>query len=64
MKGRTIFHDKKDILLPKLLRPIVRKIVIVIEKNLLKFEAAGREFSNILRSLTIIYSNSEKLDQF
>ena len=40
------------ILLPKLFWPTVRKIVPGIEKNLaLKFEAEGREFAKILRSL-------------
>ena len=37
------------ILLPKLF--CEKKIVLVIEKKILKFEAEGREFENILRSL-------------
>ena len=40
------------ILLPKLLWPTVRKkIVLVIKKNLLKFEAESRKFAKFLRSL-------------
>ena len=38
------------ILLPKLFWPIVRKIVLVIEKNL-KFKAEGQEFAKFFRSL-------------
>ena len=47
----------------KLLQP--KKIVIVIEKKLLKFEAEGRIFAKILRSpSSTLYSNSEKLEQY
>ena len=31
--------------------PLWEKIVLVVEKKLLKFEAEGQEFSKILRSL-------------
>ena len=33
-------------------------------EKLLKFEAEGREFANILRSLEQFIQNSERLDQF
>ena len=49
-KQDTVYKKKNGILLPKLFWPTVRKIVLVIEKNL-KFEAEGREFSKFLRSL-------------
>ena len=39
------------ILLPKLFWPTVRKNCSSDREKLLKFEAEGREFSNILRSL-------------
>ena len=39
------------ILLPKLFLFTVRKKILVIEKKNLKFEAEGREFAKILRSL-------------
>ena len=41
---------RNGILLPKLFGPTVRKIVLGIEKKLLKFEAEGQEFAKILRS--------------
>ena len=51
------------ILFTKLLQP--KKIVIVIEKKLLKLEAEGRIFAKILRSpSSTLYSNSEKLEQY
>ena len=38
--------DRNGILfIPKLFRPIVKKIVLVFEKTLLKFKAEGREFA-------------------
>ena len=33
------------------------------QEKLLKFEAEGREFGNILRSLEQFYSNSERSNQ-
>ena len=39
------------ILLPKLFCPTVRKNCSSDRENLLRFEAEGREFANILRSL-------------
>ena len=42
---------KNGILFPKFSDLLREKIVLVIEKKLLKFEAEGREFSNFLRSL-------------
>ena len=39
------------ILLPKLFWPTVRKNCSSDQEKLLKFEAEGREFANILRSL-------------
>ena len=47
----TSISVKNGILLPKLFSPTVRKIVLVIEKKLFKFEAEGREFAKILRSI-------------
>ena len=42
---------EKGILLPKLFWPTVRKNCSSDREKLLKFEAEGREFSKILRSL-------------
>ena len=44
-------HNVNIFLLAKLFRPTVRKNGSKIEKNLLKFEAEGREFAKILRLL-------------
>ena len=41
---------KNGILLPKLLRHTVRKKCSSDQEKLLKFEAEGREFENVLRS--------------
>ena len=44
--------DKRiGILLWKILRPTVRKKCFSVQGKLLKFEAEGREFAKILRSL-------------
>ena len=43
--------SKNGILLPKLFWPIVRKNCSSDQEKLLKFEAEGREFAKILRSL-------------
>ena len=45
------FSLRNGILLPKLFWPTVRKNYPSDWKNLLKFEAEGREFAKILRSL-------------
>ena len=42
---------KYGILLPKLFRPTVKKNCSIDREKLLKFEAEGREFAKILRSL-------------
>ena len=42
---------KNDILLPKLFWPTVRKNCSSNIEKLLKFEAEGQEFANVLRSL-------------
>ena len=57
------------ILLPKLVRPTLRKNCSSDLEKLLKFEAEGREFAKLLRSLGLeitrtIYSNSERSEQF
>ena len=44
-------RDGNGILLPKLVWPTVRKNCSSDREKLLKFEAEGREFSKILRSL-------------
>ena len=54
MKGRTIFHDKKDILLPKLLRPIVRKNCYSDREKL--FEVRGCR-PRIFKHFEISYNN-------
>ena len=54
MKGRTIFHDKKDILLPKLLRPIVRKNCYSDREKL--FEVRGCR-PRIFKHFEITYNN-------
>ena len=41
------------ILLPKLIRPTVRKNCSSDREKLLKFEAEGREFAKFLRSLQV-----------
>ena len=48
---KKIFFEKFDILLPKLLRPTVRKNCSGDREKLLKFEIEIRDFSNLLRSL-------------
>ena len=45
------FQDPNGILLPKLFWPTVRKNCSSDRENLLKFEAEGREFAKVLRSL-------------
>ena len=44
-------EKRNGILLSKLFRPTVRKNCSSVPKNLLKFEAEGRELSKFLRSL-------------
>ena len=44
-------QDGNGILLPKLFWPTVRKNCSSDRENILKFEAEGREFAKILRSL-------------
>ena len=55
LKGTISFFRtrifKNGILLSKLVLPTVRKKNSSVRENLLKFEAEGREFSKILRSL-------------
>ena len=46
-----LYLVKIGILLPKLFWPIVRKKISNDQENVLKFEAEGREFAKILRSL-------------
>ena len=54
---------KNGILLPKLFWPTVREKCSSDRENLLKFEAEGREFAKILRSLEqFVWTN--KLEQF
>ena len=50
-KVEFIRSDINGILLPKLFRPTVRKNCSSDRQKLLKFEAEGREFAKILRSL-------------
>ena len=51
-RKKNIFHvTKTGILLPKLFLPIVTKNCSSDREKLLKFEAEGREFAKILRSL-------------
>ena len=45
-------------------RYFVTKIVLLIEKKLLKFEAEGREFAKNFEIIWTIYSNSERSEQF
>ena len=47
----SLLHFKNGILLPKLFRPTVRKNCSSDREKLLKFEAEGQEFANILRSI-------------
>ena len=47
----NIIDSKNGILLPKLFWPNVRKKCSSDREKLLKFEAEGREFAKILRSL-------------
>ena len=52
---------KNGILLPKLFRPTVRKNCSSDPEKLLKFQAEGREFAKILRSLEqFIQTKSEQ----
>ena len=52
MLGRIIvLGGLNDILLPKLFWPTVRKNCSSDREKLLKFDAEGREFAKILRSL-------------
>ena len=44
--------------------PLREKIVLAIEKNFCKFEAEGREFSNILRSLKQFIQTVKRSEQF
>ena len=47
---REPVNEKNGFLLPKLFWPTVRKMVLVVEKKLLKFEAESPEFAKFLRS--------------
>ena len=47
----TSTWGENGILLPKLIRPTVRKNCSSDREKLLKFEAEGREFENFLTSL-------------
>ena len=52
------------ILLPKLFWPTVRKNYSIDQKELLKFEAEGREFAKILRSLEQFIQTVKRQNNF
>ena len=51
LQNKLVWNKKNGILLPKLFWPTVRKNCSSDREKLLKFEAEGREFVKVLRSL-------------
>ena len=56
------FVTRSGILLPKLFWPTVRKNCSSHQEKLLKFEAEGQEFANLLRSIELIQSMKGQSD--